>query len=389
MPLTANHKVDVNALPIPAVSSASSDKIHVGPRNGLEVQLAALWQQVLGVHDPDVYDNFFDLGGHSLKAAQLFYLLEQVYGRKLPLATLFQAPTIAALASVLSREQWAPPWQSLVAIQPSGTATPIFMVPGVGGNVLIFAKLARLLGPDQPFYGLQARGLDGKEAPFISVPDMARHFVNEIQQLRPQGPYVIAGACTGGLIAYEIAQQLMAQGNRVTLLLMDTWHPSSYRKHPNTRLVGLWLPLMVVRKVWENARAFLRASPNERAPLLRIKAKRLMTFLQGRTTEDEKRMEEAWETGMQVERVTTATFHAVAHYEVQRYPGTLLNCIASERAVTDGVHDTRHEWPQLAENGSATVSIAAGDSGRLFVSPHVEDLAGHIQRYVGRTLIPQ
>ena len=100
-------------------------------------------------------------------------------------------------------------------------------------------------------------------------------------------------------------------------------------------------------------------------------------------------MEEAWETGMQVERVTTATFHAVAHYEVQRYPGTLLNCIASERAVTDGVHDTRHEWPQLAENGSATVSIAAGDSGRLFVSPHVEDLAGHIQRYVGRTLIPQ
>ena len=146
---------------------------------------------------------------------------------------------------------------------------------------------------------------------------------------------------------------------------------------------------MVVRKVWENARAFLRASPNERAPLLRIKAKRLMTFLQGRTTEDEKRMEEAWETGMQVERVTTATFHAVAHYEVQRYPGTLLNCIASERAVTDGVHDTRHEWPQLAENGSATVSIAAGDSGRLFVSPHVEDLAGHIQRYVGRTLIPQ
>ena len=385
LPLTANHKVDVKALPAPAVSGVSSDKIHVGPRNGLEVQLAALWQQVLGVHDPDVYDNFFDLGGHSLKAAQLFYLLEQVYGRQLPLATLFQAPTIAALASVLLREQWTPPWQSLVAIQPSGTAAPIFMVPGVGGNVLIFAQLARLLGPDQPFYGLQARGLDGKEAPFISVPEMARHFVNEIQQLRPQGPYVIAGACTGGLIAYEIAQQLKAQGKGVTLLLMDTWHPSSYRKQPSMGLMGLWFPLMVV---WETVRAFLRTSPKDRAPFLQIKAKRLMTFLQGGTTEDEKRMEEAWETGMQVERVTTATFHAVAHYEVQRYPGTLLNCIASERVVMDGIRDTRHEWPQLAENGSDTVSIVAGDSGRLFVSPHVEDLAGHIQRYVAKASDP-
>ena len=244
MPLTANNKVDVNALPTSALSGASSKKAHVGPRNGLEVQLAAIWQQVLGVHNPDVDDNFFDLGGHSLKAAQLFYLLEQVYGRHLPLATLFQAPTIAELAAVLAREQWVPPWQSLVAIQPSGTAIPIFMVPGVGGNVLVFARLARLLGLDQPFYGLQPRGLDGKEAPFISVPEMARHFVKEIKKLRPQGPYVIAGSCTGGLIAYEMAQQLMAQGDEVTLLVMETWHPSSYRKHPRTWLTGIWLPLI-------------------------------------------------------------------------------------------------------------------------------------------------
>ena len=118
----------------------------MGHAIGMEVQLTALWQQVLGVPQIGIHDNFFDLGGHSLKAAQLFFLLEQVYGRHLPLATLFQAPTIAELASVLSREQWVPPWQSLVAIQPSGTATPMFMVPGVGGNVLIFAKLARLLG---------------------------------------------------------------------------------------------------------------------------------------------------------------------------------------------------------------------------------------------------
>ncbi|HEX7093739.1 MAG TPA: amino acid adenylation domain-containing protein, partial [Nitrospiraceae bacterium] len=384
MPLTANNKVDVKALPTSALSGASSKKAHVGPRNGLEVQLAAIWQQVLGVHNPDVDDNFFDLGGHSLKAAQLFYLLEQVYGRHLPLATLFQAPTIAELASVLSREQWVPPWQSLVAIQPSGTAIPIFMVPGVGGNVLIFARLARLLGLDQPFYGLQPRGLDGKEVPFISVPDMARHFVKEVKKFRPQGPYVIAGSCTGGLIAYEMAQQLMAQGDEVTLLVMETWHPSSYRKHPRTWLMGIWLPLIGVRKIWKIFQTLLQTPPKDRVPFLQIKAKRLTTFLQGGTTEEGRRTVEAWGIGLQVERLTKATFHAVAHYEVQRYPGQLLNCIASKRPIPDGTRDTRNELPLLAESGSETVHIPAENSGRLFVSPNVEELAGHIQRYLAK-----
>jgi len=383
MPLTANNKVDVQALPAPTFT-LSGDPAHVAPRDRMEVQLAALWQQVLGVQNIGIHDNFFDLGGHSLKAAQLFYLIEQVYGRHLPLATLFQAPTIAALTSILTREQWVPPWQSLVAIQPSGTAIPVFMVPGVGGNVLIFVRLARLLGPDQPFYGLQPRGLDGKESPFISVPEMARHFVKEIKKLRPQGPYVIAGACTGGLIAYEMAQQLIAQGNVVTLLMMETWHPSSYRKHPSRWLMGIWLPLIGVRNISEIFQTLVRTPPKDRVPFLRIKAKRLMTFLQGGTTEEERRTVEAWGMGLQVERLTEATFQAVAHYEVQRYPGTLLNCIASKRPIPDGTRDTRNELPLLAESGSETVHIPAENSGHLFVSPNVEELAGHIQRYLAR-----
>ncbi|MEK7761829.1 MAG: phosphopantetheine-binding protein, partial [Nitrospirota bacterium] len=160
-PLTANKKIDVRALPQPELASHTAGQLYVSPRNGMEVQLTALWQQVLGVQEIGIHDNFFDLGGHSLKAAQLFYQLELVFGKQLPLATLFQAPTIAELAAVLTKASWVPPWQSLVAIQPSGTGVPLFMVPGVGGNVLVFAKLARILGTEQPLYGLQARGLDG------------------------------------------------------------------------------------------------------------------------------------------------------------------------------------------------------------------------------------
>ena len=381
LPLTANNKVDVRALPTP-VPARSDGLAHVGPRDQMEVQLIALWQQVLEVPKIGIHDNFFDLGGHSLKAAQLFFLLEQVFGRHLPLATLFQAPTIAALASVLSREEWVPPWQSLVAIQPTGTATPIFMVPGVGGNVLIFSQLAKLLGPDQPFYGLQARGLDGREAPFTSVPEMASHCVREIYQHHPRGPYILAGACTGGLIAYEIAQQLTAEGEAVTILMMDTWHPSSYRNHRNNWTMGLWLPLFVAGKIWKSAQVLFRTSLKDWRPFLQLKVNRLVSMLHGGSLEIERRTEETRETNWHVERVTRATFYAVARYAVRPYSGRLLNIVASRRRVAESIVDTRRVWEAFAGGGSQTVEVAAEDSGLLFTLPHVEDVSTCVQGFL-------
>ena len=375
MPLTANNKVDVQALPAPA-PYLSEGLVYVGPRDRLEVQLTALWQQVLEVPKIGIHDNFFDLGGHSLKAAQLFFLLEQVYGRHLPLATLFQVPTIAELASVLSREQWAPPWQSLVAIQPSGTAIPIFMVPGVGGNVLIFAHLARLLGLDQPFYGLQARGLDGKEAPFTLVPEMARYYVAEIRALRHQGPYVLAGICTGGLIAYEMAQQLSEQGEAVTLVVMDTWHPTSYRPHRHKWPMRFWLPLFISWRTMENIHMLLRMPMKNWRPFVQRKRERLMSFLQRRTTEDELFVE------FQVERVVQSTRQAVARYAVRKYPGRILTIVASKRNVAKTVIDTRYVWEDFGGGGSRTVHIAAADSGLLLTPPHVEEVSRHLQAFL-------
>src|SRR5574337_444432 len=169
MPLTSNNKVDRNALPAPD-STLASGAVYVAPRDRMDIQMAVLWQQVFGIDKVGLHDNVFDLGGHSLKAAQLFYLIEQVYGRQLPLSTLFHAPTIASLTSFLMQEHWTAPWQSLVAMQPNGSDVPIFLVPGVMGNVLWLAQLARLLGRTHPVYGLQARGLDENRAPFSSVP---------------------------------------------------------------------------------------------------------------------------------------------------------------------------------------------------------------------------
>jgi len=379
LPLTANNKVDVRALPDASPGFVNLPQKHIGPRTLTEVQLVALWQQVLRLQEIGIHENFFDLGGHSLKAAQLFYLLEQVYGRTLPLATLFHAPTIAELADVLTREQWSPPWQSLVAIQQQGAATPLFIVPGVGGNVLIFAQLARCLGPDQPVYGLQARGLDGKESPFTTIPEMAAHYVSEIQRSRPRGPYVIAGACTGGLIAYEIAQQLGSRGEQVKLILLDTWHPISY-SHYRRRWFGSFDRLM----------ALLKWGKKELRELRRMSLPQWSAYIASKISgvSDRGNAEAslvALDSEYQVERVTAATFRAVADYEVRPFPGSVLNCVASDRPVGEAILDTRHGWARMAGADGDTVYVSATDSGRLFVTPHVERVADAIKVFLSST----
>jgi thioesterase domain-containing protein/acyl carrier protein len=374
MPLTANNKVDRNALPS-AVSSVSDELVHSGPRDRAEVQLTALWQQVLEVSKIGIHDNFFDLGGHSLKAAHLFFLLEQVYGRRLPLAMLFQAPTIAEFASLLSREHWTPPWQSLIAIQPSGDATPIFMVPGVGGNVLIFAQLARLLGPNQPCYALQARGLDGKEAPFTSMPEMANHYIAEIRRIRPNGPYILLGSCTGGLIAYEMAQQLFGQGQPAALVMMDTWHPSSY--HPHYRWpMRFGLPLFMLWRAISTIRSLFHLPIKDWSPFIQHKHERLKSLSRSETGNDE------LFANFQVSRVTRSTLQAVARYAIRKYPGRILNIVASKRNVARTVTDTRQVWPEFGGGGSKAVQVAAINSGQLLVTPHVEEVAKHLQAFL-------
>src|SRR5262249_11903943 len=157
----------------------------------------------LGIHD-----NFFELGGHSLLALRLFTRIKAITGKELPLAILFEAPSVSKLAAVLDREGWSPSWSSLVAIQPSGSRPPFFFVHGHGGNVVRFRDLAHHLGPDQPFFGLQAVGLDGKQPAYTRMEEIAAHYLREIRAVQPAGPYYVGGFCFGGLVAFEMAQQL-------------------------------------------------------------------------------------------------------------------------------------------------------------------------------------
>jgi amino acid adenylation domain-containing protein len=360
MPLTANNKVDRKALPAPD-STLASGAVHVAPRDQIDIQMAALWQQVFEIDKVGIHDNFFDLGGHSLKAAQLFHLIEQVYGRHLPLSTLFQAPTIATLTSVLAQKQWTPPWQSLVTLQPNGSAIPIFLVSAADGNVLYYAKLARLLGRTHPVYGLQARGFDGKAEPFGSVPEMAKQYIAEMSTCLPQGSCVIVGACTGGLVAYEMAQQLVEQGAAVTLIVMNSWPSTSYSSYYNTLPRRLALSLSILSMIMKTLGELRRRPTRDWLAVMQHRFLKLRSLFQ------------------RSNRLEQAMFRAAARYNMRTYPGRILNIVASKRITAQ---DTRYAWRELALGGCRTIDVGAGGMLGLLASPNVEEVSSHIQRFI-------
>jgi len=225
LPLNASGKVDRRALPEPEVTAEHAE--HVPPRDALEEQLARIWRDVLGVEQVGVTDDFFALGGHSLLAVRLFSAIERVLGKRLPLFSLFQAPTVAHLAGLLREEHWAPRWTSLVPIRMTGTRPPFFFVSYAGGSAIKYGKLAQLLGPDQPFYGFQEVGLDTEDQPHRSIEAMAAHYIREMRAMQPHGPYYLGGHCFGGLVAFEMGLQLREQGEEVALLaLVEAYGPN-------------------------------------------------------------------------------------------------------------------------------------------------------------------
>lgn len=216
IPLTSTGKVDRLALPEP-IAERTLDEI-IPPQNPMQQKLVKIWEEVLKISPIGIQDNFFALGGDSLQAVQIFLHMEKLCGHDLPLALLVTAPTIGELEPLM-REQMGP-WSSLVAIQPHGPGRPFFCVHAAGGNVLNYFELAHRMRPDRPFYALQAQGLDGKREPYSRVEEMAAHYLREIHSLQPDGPYLLGGESFGGVVAFEMAQQLSAQGEEVALLVL-------------------------------------------------------------------------------------------------------------------------------------------------------------------------
>ncbi len=223
LPLTSHGKVDRSALPPPPSSAAART---ARPRTPTEQRLLPLWRDILAQREISLDDNFFELGGHSITALRLMARVQQEFGKRLPIAELFRNPTVETLAATLNGAAQAR-WETLVPIRSGGDDAPLFLMPGVGGNVTYYRALGNLVSPTRPVYGLQAVGLDGFAAPLASVEAIADHNIREIRKVFPSGPWYLAGHSFGGKVAFEMSQQLRRAGEAVGLLVIfDTPAPA-------------------------------------------------------------------------------------------------------------------------------------------------------------------
>ena len=219
LPVDSNNEVVWNSLPPPPPEAYELGRL-VAPRDELETALVKLWEEALGIKPIGVHDSFFDLGGNSVIAARLFTQINETWKRHFPLSTLFAAPTIAEVAHLLKDPDSSTGASSLVSIRAQGTQPPLFIISGIGGNVVRFHALSKLLREDQPVYALQPPGLDGREPYYNRIEDLAAHFLRAMRTLQPNGPYYLAGYSFGGIVTFEIARQVLASGDKVAMLAM-------------------------------------------------------------------------------------------------------------------------------------------------------------------------
>lgn len=230
-PTTLSGKIDrkvlLNNLPVKDEKLGFSE-----PITESEKIIAGIWEECLKIEKIDVHNDFFELGGHSIVGVQVMAKLEKQTGNRLPLVALLKHPTVRKLAAYMDSEYIV--WDSLVPLKPEGSKPALYVVHGANHNVLMFNALAQYLDKEQPIYGLQSRGLSGVDEPHDSIDQMAADYIAEILQSNPNGPYALGGFSYGGIVAFEMARQLRAQGKEVTIVAQfDTYvYPAYYYTNP-------------------------------------------------------------------------------------------------------------------------------------------------------------
>jgi amino acid adenylation domain-containing protein len=366
LPVMPNGKVDRRALPAPDRSRPELEKAFVAPRDDLELQLAQIWEEVLGVRPVGVRDNFFELGGHSLLAVRLFALIEKRLGKKLTLTTVFQGATVEHLAGVLRQQAMPGPQSSLVPLQPGGGKRPLFLVHPAGGHVFPYIHLAQLLGPDQPCYGLQARGLEDGQDPHTRIEDMAAWYIQALQTVQPTGPYLLGGWSMGGVVAFEMAQQLHAQGQRVALLaLLDGRIPTPDETFPEEDTEAIVLVERYFGISFGPMESLAELPKDEQLAFMLEQAKSARLIPAELDVSQARHFVE----------LLRSDLRATQNYGLHLYPGRITFFKASETpAGTSPDPDPTMGWSEWA-SGGVEVHVVPGNHANLMYEPHVEVLA--------------
>lgn len=392
-------EIDKNAARPVATPSATTHAApnYIAPRDEIERALAAIWQELLGAERVGVQDNFFELGGYSLVAVRLFARVKKAYKLEYPISVLFEAPTVEGLAQRIRSElgesapsasadanaaQPSKPRYELLVPLHAGRppqATPFFLVAGMYGNIMNLRHLAGHLGVDRPVYGVQARGLDGKSVPHETFEAMASDYLREVRQVQPHGPYLIGGYSGGGITAYEMAQQLVAAGEEVALLVfLDT---------PTTREPELTYPKRLelarqriarqgvgyfteaIKRKWSGKAAQLRKALNR--PLAKLRPDDFRT-----------------------ENIEAAFYRALELYTIKAYAGSvaLFRPPLEEvyRLGPEHIVNSRGSWVEPFNGwgpyctAGVDVHVTPGNHDSMVLEPNVRVLAQRLREELAR-----
>jgi non-ribosomal peptide synthetase component F/thioesterase domain-containing protein len=363
----------------PAVGEPEARRV----ANPTERNLQKIWENLLGTSPIGLNQNYFELGGTSILAVRLFAQISKEFQRRLPLSVLFEAPTIAELANVLQTDVTSSDWSPLVEIQPNGSRPPFFCIHGGGGNVLIYRDLSRHLGFDQPFFGLQAQGLDGERPCLQTIEEMASLYVKEVRRFKPQGPYYLGGYCMGGTVAYEMARQLKAQGEEVALVgLFDTMN---WRTIPPD---NIWRKIRQFgQRITFHGKNFLlldagekRKFFKEKVKVLRSRSKIWRGMLGGKfgpkgfgSKSESRVLAEMWQINDR----------ACVVYQAQPYDGVVTDFRPMRQYAK--YRPAENDWSRLALGGHEILTLPVYPAGML-LEPFVRHLADALKATISRTI---
>ena len=360
LPRTAHGKLDVGALPDPEEMFFASETGIILPVGELEMRLAAIWETLLSRRQIGRHDNFFDLGGHSLLAVRVINQIENLIEVRLSVAQFFENPTIGALASLIRPRCHTEEKPYVLHVQTEGKRRPFFCM----ADVEYMFALAKALGPEQPFYGMRIPGLGQEEIPLDTIEAMASYCVRAIERTDPKGPYLVGGHCFGGIVAFEVAQQLTRKGKAVDLLVM--LDPDSLTERRRRKLVRFWM-----YRLWYD-----------------IKHRRVMEAIRNRLGALTSILASLWKHSQyqKLKRYNDARWRAREQYGLSSYSGRILFVSSNERvappsAYKESIHQT-NPWLNAARGDVRELTIEATHTG-IFQEPGLRRLVEELRSEFG------
>jgi len=372
-PLTPNGKVDRKALPTPNDAILAQRKEYVAPRDAVESQLVEIWQSILSIRTVGIKENFFELGGHSLLVARLLAQIDRAFGKKLSMATILLAPTIEQQAAAI-RNGVATSRSVVLPVQPNGSRTPFFCCGFHVGPV--FLPLSRRLGSDQPLLAIDPTLLTTSSlSASLTMEDIAACLVKQIREIQPDGPYYLGGFCAGGLMVYEMARQLVGNGQQVALLaLIEPQTPADYNGRSTEFKVD-----SVVRKMKFHLQSLQQLDIKEARLYVRDRTETLLRYMR-RLSSRSLRNKPSHPNNARLGNFEDILFVAYRDYRPQPFPGPVALFRAANRLP--GSEGDGQFWTDLA--GALEVHEIPGFSNwvlRFFVEPNVQVLASTLNPY--------